>query len=75
MLPLKELVGLYETISAPILPTKVVGVSVITRGLPESDARAELAKIEANLGLPATDPLRFGVARLADAVEAHYADK
>lgn len=72
LMPLKDLVFLYETMSKPILPAKVVGISVITRGLSEAEARAELKDIEDKLGLPATDPLRFGVTALADAVQAFY---
>ena len=73
LLPLKDLVFLYETIARPILPAKVLGVSVVTRGLSEAEARSELAGIEDRLGLPATDPVRFGVKNLADTVEAFYA--
>lgn len=68
LLPLRDCVRLYETMSVPILPSKVVGVCVNTRGLDDAAARAELRQIEADLGLPATDPLRFGVAEVADAL-------
>ena len=72
LLPLAECMRLYETISVPILPAKVVGVSVITRGLNEVQARAELEQIERDLGVPATDPLRFGVEKVADALVAFF---
>lgn len=48
---------------------RCVGIAVNTEALEESAARAYLARVEAEHGLPATDPVRFGVepivARLA----------
>ncbi|AXT28312.1 DUF1611 domain-containing protein [Ruegeria sp. AD91A] len=49
---------------------QVVGVSVNTQHLSEDDATAYLAKIEADMGLPATDPFRFGSGKLVDALAA-----
>jgi len=49
---------------------QVVAVSVNTAGLPEEEAKAYLAGIEARMGLPATDPFRYGAAKLVDALEA-----
>ncbi|MEP5760831.1 MAG: N-acetyltransferase DgcN [Litoreibacter sp.] len=49
---------------------KVVGVSVNTQRLAEDEAKAYLAKIEADMGLPATDPFRFGAEKLVDALES-----
>ncbi|MER5171991.1 MULTISPECIES: N-acetyltransferase DgcN [Thioclava] len=49
---------------------KVVGVSVNTKDMPEAEAKAYLAKVEAEMGLPATDPFRFGAGPLVDALEA-----
>lgn len=48
----------------------VVGVSVNTQHLSESDAKAYLAKVEDEMGLPATDPYRFGAGALVDALAA-----
>lgn len=49
---------------------EVVGVSVNTQHMIEGDARAYLEKIEAEMGLPATDPYRFGAAPLVAALAA-----
>ncbi|MBB5723003.1 putative NAD-dependent epimerase/dehydratase family protein [Loktanella ponticola] len=49
---------------------QIVGVSVNTQKLNEEDAKACLADIETRMGLPATDPFRFGAEKLVDALEA-----
>ncbi|MBT2130154.1 N-acetyltransferase DgcN [Aliiroseovarius lamellibrachiae] len=49
---------------------KVVGVSVNTQHMSEADALGYLAEIEADMGLPATDPFRFGATKLVDALAA-----
>ncbi|WP_126975085.1 N-acetyltransferase DgcN [Frigidibacter oleivorans] len=48
----------------------VVGCSVNTQHMPEDEARAYLAEVEARMGLPATDPFRFGAGKLVDALAA-----
>lgn len=48
---------------------QVVGVSVNTHAMDEDAAREYLADVEARLGLPATDPMRFGAGKLAVALE------
>ncbi len=47
-----------------------VGVSVNTQNMDEAAARALLAGIEDRMGLPATDPFRFGAGVLVDAMAA-----
>ena len=42
---------------------RCVGIAVNTQALDEEAARAELARLEKIYGLPATDPVRFGVMR------------
>ena len=48
----------------------VVGVSVNTQNMSDEAARAYLAETEARLGLPTTDPYRYGAGKLVDALEA-----
>jgi uncharacterized NAD-dependent epimerase/dehydratase family protein len=48
----------------------VAAVALNTRRLSEDDARVAVAAAEAETGLPADDPVRFGAARLVDAVLA-----
>jgi len=68
--PLSELVDLHERLALPARPARVVAVALNTRALSEDDARAAVAAAEAETGLPADDPVRFGAARLVDAVLA-----
>ncbi|WP_435164440.1 N-acetyltransferase DgcN [Falsirhodobacter sp. 1013] len=49
---------------------KVVGYSINTQHMSDADAKAYIAKVEADLGLPATDPFRFGAGKLVDALDA-----
>ncbi len=49
---------------------QVVGVSVNTQHLSEDEATAYLAKVEEEMGLPTTDPYRFGAGKLVDALSA-----
>ncbi len=48
---------------------QVTGVSVNTQHMGEDEAKAYLAEIEERMGLPTTDPFRFGAEKLVDALE------
>jgi uncharacterized NAD-dependent epimerase/dehydratase family protein len=61
---LPELVELHERLSLPIRPAKVAGIALNTRFLDEDGARAAIAAAEAETGLPADDPVRFGAEKL-----------
>ncbi|MBV7377418.1 N-acetyltransferase DgcN [Maritimibacter dapengensis] len=49
---------------------EVVGISVNTQNMSEDEARAYCAETEARMGLPTTDPYRFGAGKLVDALAA-----
>ncbi len=66
--PLSELVELHERLALPVRPAKVAAVALNTRLLDEAAARAAIAAAEEETGLPADDPVRFGAAKLTDAV-------
>ena len=68
--PLAELVELHERIALPARPAKVAAVALNTRLLGVTEARAAISAAEAQTGLPADDPVRFGPGRLLDAVLA-----
>ncbi len=65
---LTELVELHERSSLPLRRARVAAIALNTRALEESEARAAVASVEAETGLPADDPVRFGAPRVLDAV-------
>jgi uncharacterized NAD-dependent epimerase/dehydratase family protein len=67
---LADLVRLHEEISLPARRARVVAVALNTRRLDDAGARTAIAAAEDETGLPADDPVRFGAAKLVDAVLA-----
>ncbi len=65
---LAELVELHERIALPLRPAKVAAIALNTRDLDEAGAEAAIAAAEAETGLPADDPVRFGSGTLVDAL-------
>ena len=68
--PLRELVELHERVALPARPARVAAIALNTRLLDEDAARAAVAAAAEETGLPADDPVRFGAAKLVDAVLA-----
>jgi uncharacterized NAD-dependent epimerase/dehydratase family protein len=69
---LNELIRMYEQVAGMIRPAKIVGVCINTYGLEESEARKLVDECAKHTGLPATDPVRYGVDNLLDALEVVY---
>lgn len=68
---LPELRDVALTLARVVNPDcKVIGVSVNTQHLSDEDARAYLAEVESEMGLPTTDPFRYGAGPLVDALLA-----
>lgn len=70
LLSLAELVDLHERVSLPARKAKVAAVALNTRRLEADEARTAIAAAEAETGLIADDPVRFGADRLLDAIVA-----
>jgi uncharacterized NAD-dependent epimerase/dehydratase family protein len=68
--PLSELVDLHERLALPRRRSRVAAIALNTRLLDEDAARTAIADTEAETGLTADDPVRFGAGRLVDAVLA-----
>ena len=66
--PLTELIDLHERMSLLARPATVAAIALNTRRLDEDAARAAVAAAEDETGLPADDPVRFGAARIVDAL-------
>jgi uncharacterized NAD-dependent epimerase/dehydratase family protein len=69
MPPLGEIVELYERISLRARPATVVAIALNTRDLDDGAARAAIEAAEAETGLPADDPVRYGAGKLVDAID------
>jgi len=67
---LSSLVDLYERSSLIARPATVVAIALNTRNVDEDAARAAISAAEAETGLTADDPVRFGSARIVAAVLA-----
>ena len=72
-LPHYPLPGIAETIEANLrvarltsADVRVVGIALNTSAMPEDTARTLCASIEAEFGLPTSDPYRFGVETILD---------
>ena len=52
----------------PARPARVAAIALNTRRLDDDAARAAIAAAEAETGLPADDPVRFGAGKIVDSV-------
>ncbi len=75
MPPLSELVELHERLSLLARPARVQAIAVNTHALDEDAARRAVDAAAAETGLPADDPVRFGAARLLDALVLHLTNR
>ena len=69
--PIKEVIQLNETVASclGLFPkAKVKGLALDTRQLDNNEAKREIHKMEEELSLAVTDPVRFGAKKLADAI-------
>ena len=67
--PLSELVELHERIALPARKATVACIALNTARIEDDDeARAAIAAVEAETGLPTDDPVRFGAQHLLDAL-------
>jgi uncharacterized NAD-dependent epimerase/dehydratase family protein len=64
MLSLADNIRLYESIANAVAPSRVAAIALNTALLSEDEARAEIARVAAETGLPTDDPYRFGPQRL-----------
>jgi D-glutamate N-acetyltransferase len=69
--PLPELIELHERASLRLRPAKVAALALHTGALEEDEARAEIVRVQEEIGLPTDDPVRFGADTLLGAVLEH----
>ena len=66
--PLSEYVRMYEAVGGLVHPTKVIGIALNTFDLDDAAAQSACEAAARETGLPATDPVRFDVKPLVDAI-------
>ena len=69
--PLMPFIEIHERVAGLVAPSKVVAIALNTSTIASpDDARAEIARVAAETGLPVDDPFRFGPGPLWAAIEA-----
>jgi uncharacterized NAD-dependent epimerase/dehydratase family protein len=66
--PLPDLIAAYESVAAPVRPTRVAAIALNTSDLDEAAARAAIDAAREQTDLVADDVVRFGPERVLDAV-------
>ncbi|MEO6211056.1 MAG: DUF1611 domain-containing protein [Gemmatimonadaceae bacterium] len=70
--PLPELIAMHEMLVKHLRPAPVIAVSLNTYDLSVRAARAAIAKVQRQTGLPATDPVRFDAEPVVEAIDAFH---
>lgn len=73
--PLTDYIRWYQSAAAQVKPARVIGISLNTYDMAEDQAREACDAAAAETGLPVTDPVRFSVGPLVDAVVEAYRNK
>jgi uncharacterized NAD-dependent epimerase/dehydratase family protein len=73
--PLRDVIDLHERIAAPLRPARTIGVSLNTSDLSDDAAREAIERTAAETGLPTTDPVRYDMGPLVEAVLAFDATR
>jgi uncharacterized NAD-dependent epimerase/dehydratase family protein len=68
--PLVDAIALHEAMAAPLRPARTIGVSLNTAEMSDADAREAIERVADDTGLPTTDPVRYDIGPLVDAVIA-----
>jgi uncharacterized NAD-dependent epimerase/dehydratase family protein len=68
LLPVDEYADLYEDVAQPVRETSVDAGMLNTQGLSDDDAREAIDAYGETLGVPVTDPVRFDVDEVLDAL-------
>jgi uncharacterized NAD-dependent epimerase/dehydratase family protein len=73
--PLKEMIALYEAAMEGVRPAPVIALALNTFDLDDAAARAAITQAQNETGLPATDPVRFDPAPIAEAIGAFHRER
>lgn len=67
-----EMIALYEAAARPLRESPVIAVALNTYDMSDTDARAAIAAVERETGLPATDTVRYHPQPLVEALAAFH---
>ncbi len=70
-----EFIKLHEQLVGFFKPSKIIAIAINSAGFPEDIAKAEMASIEKEYGLPVDDCVRFGGKKLADVLYNYIKNK
>jgi uncharacterized NAD-dependent epimerase/dehydratase family protein len=74
LLSVADNIRLYESVASVVAPSRVAAIALNTGHLSEADARAEIARVALETGLPVDDPYRFGPQELFARLRASLED-
>ncbi len=69
---LTSTIELYRQLLLAIKPAPVLAISLNTAWLSGTEADSQIQKIETKFGLPVTDPVRYGIDKIADALINYF---
>ncbi len=69
---LKKAIRVHEELAGMINKSKVIGISLNCFDMTDAEAKKAITEVEALTGLPATDPVKFGVDKLFNAVKKEF---
>lgn len=72
--PLRDLITIHENLLAPLLLSKVVGISLNCADLSDREAEEVSLQVKRQLDLPVTDVIRFGAGPLVDGLQDYFCD-
>jgi uncharacterized NAD-dependent epimerase/dehydratase family protein len=71
----REMIALYEAAARPLRECPVIAVALNTFDMSDSDARAAIAAVERETGLPATDTVRYHAQPIVEALESFHSKR
>jgi len=69
---LKTAIKVYENMAGIVNKCKVIGISLNCHDLSDAEAKQVVAEVEKQTGLPATDPVKFGIDKLFEAIKKEF---
>ena len=69
---LNSAIKTYENMAGIVNKSKVLGISLNCHDLSDAEAKRVIAEVEKQTGLPATDPIKFGVDKLFEAIKKEF---